>query len=340
MPRTAVLLAVATLIVVGAALPAQADAAYLLKPDGSYQIHNHAVKGANWHVQLIANKTDRRKLDLVLLYAARCQETITVPVARIDKDGAIDLSGKTLKMKGEKQGTWNLKGQLTAVWRFTGEWSIDKPGCKDGPNRFTAMLQPIHVHKDGTKHLHPAHSHGNGSYANLKRSKSPRTLRSLASLHRRTLVAAKRYFPSYDAAIAQGFTRLKKDWPRPLTFHVRSARYENDKYAMDPKRPESLVYWWPKKGKPILTGFMYRIDAFKIPEVGKGILQYHLHYNGAGDQGRSMMTHIWIARDLRAAAASCLPVTEINEYNPRFVHSPPAIAPGPESLGCPKPLKK
>ena len=76
-----------------------------------------------------------------------------------------------------------------------------------------------------------------------------------------TLSAAPHHFSSWTAAWRAGYTSLGLRPRHPVIYHLRSGAYERDGAALDPRRPESLVYWLPRRGSPVLVGFMYRVPA-------------------------------------------------------------------------------
>jgi plastocyanin len=119
-----------------------------------------------------------------------------------------------------------------------------------------------------------------------------------------------------------------------MMFHLRHRGYERDGRAFDPRRPESLVYWWPPAGDPVLVAFMYRMPfADGWPRFGRPLLGWHAH---GGERPRStLMTHVWVTADLRSAIANCMPVAALEAFNAAFRFQPIAHDLTQESAPCP-----
>jgi len=62
-----------------------------------------------------------------------------------------------------------------------------------------------------------------------------------------------------------------------VVFHLRRSSYDRDSRIFDARRPESLVYWWPKRGAPVLIGFMFRVPKGPRPAFAGPIPSYHQH---------------------------------------------------------------
>jgi plastocyanin len=115
-----------------------------------------------------------------------------------------------------------------------------------------------------------------------------------------------RRFRSYEAARAAGFHRRRDLKRRPLgVFHLWHQGYETDGRVMDPRRPESLVWWRGRAAgaEPILIAFMLRAPLGAPPTTWGRLPLWHTH-----GRGRDQMTHVWLTRSLRTALANCLPV--------------------------------
>jgi hypothetical protein len=150
------------------------------------------------------------------------------------------------------------------------------------------------------------------------------------TLWRATLRSAQQRFATYSAALAAGYVHWHRDWARPLVFHLRKGSYNHDGRMLDARRPESLVYWWPEHGSPVLLGFMYRVGKGRPPELGGSILHYHRHASYG-----PWMTHVWLTRSLKTAYARCLPVAALERAIPAFHYMPPHHGgSGPESAPC------
>jgi hypothetical protein len=149
-----------------------------------------------------------------------------------------------------------------------------------------------------------------------------------------TLTAARHHFPSWNAARRAGYAPLGLHPRRPVVYHLRSATYEGDGALLDPRRPESLVYWLPRHGSPVLVGFMYRVPAGRPPAFAGDILAYHRHTKD-GHMGATQMTHVWLAHNLRSAYARCLPVDALERAIPAFHYARTAHPERhPESAPC------
>jgi hypothetical protein len=90
---------------------------------------------------------------------------------------------------------------------------------------------------------------------------------------------------------------------------------------LDTSRPESLMYWYPKHGRPVLIGYMYRAPRMHTPKLGGPILMWHSH-SSHGRMGPTAMTHVWLTRSLRTAYARCMPVMALEKAKPRFHYAP------------------
>lgn len=149
-----------------------------------------------------------------------------------------------------------------------------------------------------------------------------------------TLVAARHHFPSWSAARRAGYVPTGIHPRHPVIYHLRNRAYDRDGRVLDPRRPEALVYWLPRRGHAVLVGFMYRAPAARRPAFGGRILAYHLHTRD-GHLGATQMTHVWLAHNLRSAYARCLPVAALERAIPAFHHTDdPRAASHPESAPC------
>jgi hypothetical protein len=149
---------------------------------------------------------------------------------------------------------------------------------------------------------------------------------------------ARTLFPTYAAARRAGFVRYAhRGWRRPLVIHLRDRAFEHDGRVMDPERPESLVYWWPRHGAPVLLAMMFRVPPGSQPASAGSIPIFHRHANPkTGRPGATLMTHVWLTNDLRSAFANCLPVDALQRSHPDFHYVPAPDAQAHESLPCPR----
>jgi hypothetical protein len=148
-----------------------------------------------------------------------------------------------------------------------------------------------------------------------------------------TLSAAPHHFPSWTAARRAGYKSLGLHPRRPVIYHLRNSAYETDGAALNARRPESLVYWLPPHGNPVLVGFMYRVPANRRPTFGGSIIAYHRHMRD-GHMGTTQMTHVWLTHNLRSAYARCLPVDALERAIPAFHYTKTARPGSPESAPC------
>jgi hypothetical protein len=192
-----------------------------------------------------------------------------------------------------------------------------------------------HEHGAGG-HQHGAGHHHGPQYPNLAAA-SQADRDKAASLLRAVQENAQLRFPTYAAAMRAGYTRvLGRNWQRPLAFHVRRRAYERDGREIDPTRPESLVYWWPRRGQPTLIAMMFRTD--RRPASVGSVPIFHRHVNvRTGHTGSTMMMHVWMTQDLRTAFANCLPRSALERANAAFRYSKPVSTQALETLPCTKP---
>jgi hypothetical protein len=163
---------------------------------------------------------------------------------------------------------------------------------------------------------------------------SPAHVAQARRLWHGTLAAAPHHFPSWTAARRGGYRPLGLHPQHPVIYHLRNPAYEADGAQLDPRRPESLVYWLPARGHAVLVGFMYRVPAGKTPAFGAGVLAYHRHTK-SGHMGMTQMTHVWLTRNLRSAYARCLPVDDLQRAIPAFRYATTAHPERhPESAPC------
>jgi hypothetical protein len=282
-------------------------------PGAHFLFHDHRTAGDGWHIEMVVGKKDPRFLRQLVLYSERCSETILTTHVRIRDDGTIATT-KMFTTAAGGQGTWRLDARWTDMDHVTGSFQITRPGCDGGVRSFTAGTEE-HGHQG---HVHVAYGTPVGSYPDLTQG-GTRALAQVRRLWRDSMRAARQRLSSYSGVLALGYTpwARKSTWTPPMVFHVRSKPYERDGRTLDPLRPESLVYWWPRKGEPVLVAFMYRAPTgLGWPEFGKPLLGWHAH--GHKKAGPTIMTHVWMTRDLRSAIANCMPVQQLEAANRRF----------------------
>jgi len=194
----------------------------------------------------------------------------------------------------------------------------------------------------------PALTRGDGAHAHLKadstaqmhqgvvreypdlRAASAHDRDTAQSLLRGVRRSARVLFPSYPAARRLSFVPYEgRHWRRPLAFHVRHLGYARDRRFLDPAHPESLVYWWPRRGRPILLAMMFRAPPGAPPRRAGSVPIWHGHGSQVG-----AMTHVWLTQDLRTAFANCLPAHALQEANPDFRYQPPRYFQAHSTLLC------
>ena len=321
--------ALALAVVCGVAAPAVALAA-LPQKNASFESHDHRTKGKNWHVQFEIGK-DNSRVETLVAYSEQCKSTA------VDENVPVSDAGD-LAAKGKAEGAdWEVTARFTSPQDVEGTFRMtNAKGCDTGPLAFKASLG-----KKGDGHKTHEHSGGGHADHNTGPKYPPIGEASAAEkaeaedMRRRAHRVAKSRFPTYRAARNQTFKRFPKNWKRPLVFHLRRELYENDRHIFMATRPESLVYWWPRRGDPILLGYMFRVPADRRPAFGGPIPIYHRHPGADGKLADNQMTHVWLTRDLRSAWANCLPVEQLEKAIPRFKYEKPRSGvSGAEAVPC------
>lgn len=319
----------AALVLLGTVAPAPAATPY---GGARYVVHDHRTAGDNWHVDARVGRR-ARAIKMLVLYSQRCGgETPFAQGVPIGPGGEVRASGPVDPADASK-GEYSFEGRFVTRRRLEGTFSIVKRTCAAGPISFAATTT-----SDGhSGHDHPSGSHHGsgpafGTMPDLSTA-TPRRLRQARKLWMGSLRTAARRFPTYRRARAQGYVRYLRDWDRPVLFHLRNHRYASDGRVLDVTRPESLVYYWPPKRKPVLVGFMFRAE--RIPAFASPLLAWHSHTTATGGVGRNQMTHVWLTRGLRSALANCMPVRQLEVAVPRFRYEPPVVGAAHESAPCP-----
>lgn len=324
---SAVRLSVLTLLVLVAAVPAALGA--FGDRGVSYSVHDHATKGKNWHVEVVISEDTRRIATTVVVYEQMCDATPVMTDVAVDLKGRINISQETFKLpKKAGQGTWSMLAQFTSEHELVGTYRIITPTCDTGVRLFRAHAGG-HEHGAGSSHHSGTRP---GKYPDLAAA-PPEHVEQARTLWRDSREVAARMFPTYSAARAEHYWRYPLKWKRPLLFHLRHDGHDDHKTVLEPEKVESLVYWWPKRGEPILIGFMYRAPLKRKPPFAGDLLAWHSHIED-GRQGDNQMTHVWLTGDLRSALANCLPVAALQKAIPRFRYSKPAHGAGHESRRC------
>ena len=157
--------------------------------------------------------------------------------------------------------------------------------------------------------------HASSKYPDLERATKDERAQA-RRLRRQTEKGTVRY-RRWARAIAAGYVRSPRYRDRPYLFHARIDGKRPTTNAPVPERPSALLYWWPRHGRAVLVGVMYRVPRGQPPDLGGDILRWHHHH------GPSQMTHVWLTGKTRTAYARCMPVFALEAAIPRFHWSKP-----------------
>jgi hypothetical protein len=318
-PIRSAITAACLLVLAVLAWPPAAGAAPPL-PRAEYSAHQHGTGGRDWHVELTVGRSVAR-LESVVLYLQECGLNGFAQDVPVDASGSFEV---TAALKAG--GSWTVRGSFRSTRTVVGTYEVAAGSCPAGPRSYRGLRAGAEPHRG---HAHFMWGTPPGHYAHVDDA-APSARAAAGRLHRATMAAAATpRFRTYAAARRQ-YTVTARNRPRPLVFHLRHEPYFDDGRQLDPRRPESLVWWWPAAGPPILVAFMYRAETLRPPRTGGGIFGWHAH-----GRRTAPMTHVWLTRDLRSAAANCLPVQELERDVPGFRFAPPAHGAGPESTPCP-----
>ena len=244
-----------------------------------------------------------------------------------------------VKVSGRVKGSsWDVSAHFPEADHVTGTLHVAKGDCDTGPIPFDVKEGADEDHDDmdmgGDGHAHHHHHHHGPKFPDID-SATAAQRKQAEDLRIRVRRAAATRFKTYRAARALNYKRFPRKWKLPVVFHLRNRAYENDNRIFDPRRPESLVYWWPRHGQPILLGFMFRAPAGPRPSFAGPIPIYHQHPNRYGKLGDNQMTHVWLTGGLRSAWSNCLPVKQLERANPKLRYEKPRSGvSGQESMPC------
>jgi len=188
----------------------------------------------------------------------------------------------------------------------------------------------------GAAHSHASTGdHGRFEYPDVA-SSEPGQREAARRLLERVHRSARQLFPTYDAARRSAYVPSRgRRRLRPLAFHVRHAGHLRDGRQLNARRPEALVYWWPREGRPVLVGMMFRAPTARTPRSGNRMVVWHRHASPAtGRMGSTAMTHVWLTDDLLAAFANCLPVDALERAVSGFRYSESPSAQALQALPC------
>jgi hypothetical protein len=278
-----------------------------LPPKGaSFSFADHATAGRNWHVEFTIDARSRTRLATLIVYSEQCDATVIKRGKPISGSGVVAASGGL--MGG---GTWAVNATFTSTHKIVGAMRMTRADCDTGLLRF-----PNAVTGDGTS---GGHHHGAGTqYPDLDAA-TPHERGQARALQLRVL--KKWSGTTVGGAQRLGFWRSPMFKKKAGMFHMYNDRYESDGRMFDARRPESLVFWRPPHGQPVLLGLMFRVPPGKRPSFAGPIPIYHHHQSRSG-RIVSEMTHLWMVKGRKAAWAFCLPTKQLAAYNPRFKYLP------------------
>jgi hypothetical protein len=265
-------------------LPGAADAAKP-RPKAMLDAHKHNTGGNDWHVQLEVNNKSS-KLSTVVVYSQRCKGTGFTTKMPMGTGGTFDIVDMPFE---DGKGTWTLHGQFDTADRASGTWSVTRGDCTDG-GEFRAQ--------DSTGHFLIGNPYEYAPTTTRGASLNARKLRALKYWTNRN---AKR-FDTVAESRKLGY-ELSTVTGCPGLHHSRKHGTAMWGKTLDPKAPQSLVYWCDSENNWTLAAFMYRADGKKRPNTYGGMLQWHKHGPTA-----NWMTHVWLVSDPVEAFATCAPM--------------------------------
>lgn len=268
-------------------LPAAAAAAQP-RSGAMLEAHLHSSGGQDWHVQVEVNKKVT-KLATVVAYSQECGETGFAQNVPLGPDGTFNLVDVPLE---NGKGTWSLQGQFIDEDRATGVWSMK---VAKGPK--ACEVGGAYRAQDGTGHFLIGNPYEYAPAAVRGRSYNARKLRWLKYQSfqnaRRFDTPAKSRKLGYELSTATGC---------PGMHHARKRGTAMWGKLLDPKNPQSLVYWCDAENRFTLAAFMYRADGRTRPSTFGRMLQWHKHGPKA-----NWMTHVWLVPDPVQSFATCAP---------------------------------
>jgi hypothetical protein len=273
-----------------------------LPPRGAeFSFADHATAGKDWHVDFTIDAKHRDKIRTLIVYSEQCDATVVKRDVPISPAGVVAAGGGV-----DGGGTWKVDATFQETRKIVGTMQMIRDGCDTG-----VLSYPTAITGDGTG----PHDHG-AKYADFASS-------TLAERRQARRMQA-RVLKLWHGATLADVTRLGYHTNRShppmataLMFHVYNTRYEKDKRIFDPKRPESFVIW-RANGKSVVLGPMFRVPPGKRPRFAGPIPIYHFHPSASG-KIVSLMTHVWMVKpNHKIAYANCLPVTQLELYNPAF----------------------
>jgi hypothetical protein len=260
----------------------------LPKAGSSLQAHEHGTHGHDWHVALEVNHSSTR-LASVVLYAQECGLTDYAQGIPLTRDGSFAVD----------RPTWSVHGRFLTRDRAAGTWSVTKGTCVTGERAWDTHDEHEHSH-----HI----IRGNpAEYPPAAITGSSRNAKRLRALMRASL-ATKGRFDTLAKARRRGYVLdpNQRIWPHPCpgTWHMRKHGVSMWGKLLDPKAPQSLVWWCDSQSRWHLAAYMYRAEGDSKPGTYGDLLQWHKHGEG---RGPTWMTHVWMVPDPHGAFATCAP---------------------------------
>ena len=161
------------------------------------------------------------------------------------------------------------------------------------------------------------HGEGGGHHANMNVVTASPEQQKWGQRHLdQALRTARERFPTFDAARAAGYEFLPRSFEqqKDLDFwHLTNRRYQEDRDHLNPRRPESLMFWHNPDGQPVLIAYIYRVPRREPnPVEGGPLFTWHVHNNGNGRLGKRKMTHLWLLPKLRDGFAAEMPLKKLS----------------------------
>jgi hypothetical protein len=245
--------------------------------------HRHFTHGHDWHVQVEVNNRST-KLATVVAYAQECGETGFAVGVPLDPRGSFAVDRRL----ADGNGRFTVRGTFTSPDRANGTWQITTGDCTFGGN-FAAQDATGHFLLGNPYDYAPRRIRGASRYARLLRGFQRRVQ---AAGRRFPMARARRLGYALDNSYCPGLVHARKHgtamWG-PL---------------LDPRQPQSLVYWCDARRHWTLAGMMFRAHGASRPPTFGRLIQWHKH---GGTRTATWMTHVWLVRDPLAAFATCAP---------------------------------
>ncbi len=88
----------------------------------------------------------------------------------------------------------------------------------------------------------------------------------------------------------------------PRFWHMRINGARMWGRLLDPRHPQSIVFWCNSAGHFTLAAFMFRDEPNAKPPTFHNLIQWHKHAPRA-----TWMSHLWLVPDIRDAWSTCAP---------------------------------